>query len=348
MSADTFHGWAVHSKDEPMKWTELPLKEFDADAVEMKVTHCGICGSDIHTMDSGWGPTPYPCVTGHEITGTITRVGENVKKFKVGDRAGVGAQSGSCLDCEDCKRGDEHLCSKRVGTYASFWPNGDKSFGGYADKWRGHQHFVFKIPETMTNETAATFFCAGVTTYSPLKRHNVTKGSRVGVKGIGGLGHFAVMWAKAMGAEVTALSTSDRKREDAKNLGCSDYVVLSDKEGMKSRFDTFTHIIDCSYAERNNFTEIFSLLRNNGTYIVVGIPEQPLDGIPAMLIAAKQITFVGSFIGSPAAIEDMLKFADEHKVRPWLNKWKMSDAPAAVKAFREGKPRYRFVLENDQ
>ncbi|KAI8067485.1 chaperonin 10-like protein [Gongronella butleri] len=338
MSQDTFHGWSVAAKDKPMQWTELPLKAFDVDSVELKVTHCGVCGSDTHTMDSAWGPTDYPCVTGHEITGIVTRIGDNVRRFKVGDRVGVGAQSGACLECEYCKSNQEQLCAKKINTYNGRWPNNDQSFGGFADKWRGHQHFCFKIPDSMTNEIAATCFCAGITTYAPLKRHGVKPGCRVGVKGLGGLGHFAVMWAKAMGAEVTALSTSDRKRDDAKDLGCSDYVVLTDKEGLAQRQRTFDHIID----------SLFSLMKPNGIYIVVGVPETPLNGIPAMLIAARQLTFVGSLIGSPAAMEEMLVFAEKHNVRPWINKWKMSDAPAAIMAFREGKPRYRFVLENEQ
>lgn len=181
--------------DAPLQWIELPLKNFDDDSVDMKVSHCGICGSDIHTQSEDWGNTDFPCVTGHEIVGVCTAVGKNVKHIKVGDRIGVGAQSGSCLECKQCLRGEENLCQgPRTSTYNSRYPNGDKSFGGYADKWRGHQRFVFKIPDDMTNEVAATFFCAGVTTYSPFKRYNVNSTSKVGVIGIGGLGHFAVQW----------------------------------------------------------------------------------------------------------------------------------------------------------
>ncbi|KAI8072936.1 chaperonin 10-like protein [Gongronella butleri] len=348
MTNDTFHGWACTEAGGPMKWTELPLKQFDSDTVEINVSHCGICGSDISTMDSGWGPTRYPCVVGHEICGTVTRIGDNVTRFAVGDRVGVGAQSGSCLKCDACQSGNEHLCQVgMVGTYNSKWPSGDKAFGGYSDKWRGHQHFVFKVPATMTNDICATFLCAGITTYSPLKRHGVQPGSRVGVRGLGGLGHFAIMWAKAMGAEVVCLSTSERKKPDALALGCTDFVVTTDRATMKKHRNTFTHIIDTTYDQNTSWVTLFSLLKVNSTFILVGIPESTIDGIHAGLLAAKQINFVGSMIGSPAMIEDMLAFADKHKIRPWITKYKMSQVPEAVQAFRDGKTRYRIVLENE-
>ncbi|KAF7732805.1 hypothetical protein EC973_000080 [Apophysomyces ossiformis] len=348
MSTDTFHGWACSGKDQPLEWREMPLKAFDDDTVEMDVTHCGICGSDIHTLDSGWGETDYPCVVGHEITGICTRIGKNVKHIKVGDRIGVGAQSGSCLECDTCKNGMENLCQNGIiGTYNGRYPNGDKSFGGYADRWRGHQRFVFRVPDNMTNETAATFFCAGVTTYAPLKRYGVKPGDRVGVIGIGGLGHFAVQWAKAMGAQVVALSSSDRKREDAKALGCDDYVVTTDKEAMRKLKGSLTHIVCTSFGHDDfDWASYFRSMKENGHFIMVALPETPLNNIPAMLLAARQVSLVGSMIGSPAIIEDMLQFAANHDIKPWLNKYSMKDTPKAVQAMRDGKARYRIILEN--
>ncbi|KAI7864393.1 chaperonin 10-like protein [Mucor mucedo] len=346
-SENTFHGWAITAKDKPLEWIELPLKNFDQDSVDMKVSHCGVCGSDIHTQEEDWGKTDFPCVTGHEIVGECTRVGENVKHIKVGDRIGVGAQSGSCGECKECKRGDENICQGRCTyTYNSRYPNGDKSFGGYADKWRGHQRFVFKIPDNMTNEVAATFFCAGVTTYSPFKRYGVNASSKVGVIGIGGLGHFAVQWAKAMGAEVVALSSSDRKRDDAMELGCDSYVVTSKPEQVEPHKGTFTHILATHISEDFNWGMYFNLIDTNGYFIMVALPEAPLSGIPSMILASRQIALVGSMIGSPAMIEDMLNFAAEHDVKPWLNKYSMKDCNEAIQAFKDGKPRYRIILEN--
>ncbi|CDH54266.1 nad-and zn-dependent alcohol dehydrogenase [Lichtheimia corymbifera JMRC:FSU:9682] len=348
MSTDTFHGWACAGKDQPLEWREFPLKTFEDDDIEMDITHCGICGSDIHTLDSGWGPTEYPCVVGHEIVGVVTKVGKNVKQFKVGDRAGVGAQSGSCQECDNCKNGNENLCQRKVVfTYNDRWTStNDKTFGGYANKWRGDNRFAFKVPDNMSNEIAATFFCAGVTTFAPLKRYGVTKGSKVGVIGVGGLGHFAIQFAKAMGAEVVALSSSDRKREDAKALGCDDYVVSSDLEGMKKHAGTFTHIICCSFGNNFDWGLFLSSIAFNGHFIMVALPEEPLAGIPAGLLAVRQVTIAGSFIGSPKDIEEMLQFAADTGVKPWINKYSMKEAPAAVQAMRDGKARYRIVLEN--
>ncbi|ORZ26069.1 chaperonin 10-like protein [Absidia repens] len=347
-SSDTFHGWVCSGKDKPLEWKEMPLKHFDADTVEIDVSHCGICGSDVHTLDSDWGEmTQYPCVVGHEITGVVSRVGDNVKKFKAGDRVGVGAQSGSCLKCEKCKNGFENICAEGfVNTYSGNWANGDPTYGGYADKWRGHQHFVFKVPDNMTNETAATFFCAGITTFAPLRRYNVKKGDRVGVIGVGGLGHFAVLWAAAMGAEVVAISHSKSKEQDAKKLGCVDFIDSSDKEQLAKYKDSFTHIVCAGYYSGFDWTSYLTLMKHTGTFILVAAPKGTLDGIPPLLLLFKQIQISGTLIGSPKQIEEMLQFAAKHNVRPWLNKYKMKDTPKAVQDFRDGKPRYRIVLEN--
>ncbi|GAA5796650.1 hypothetical protein HPULCUR_002024 [Helicostylum pulchrum] len=311
-SENTFHGWAAVAKDKPLVWTELPLKNFDDDCVDMKVSHCGVCDSDIHTQNEDWGKTNFPCVTGHEIVGECTRVGP------------------------------------RTSTYNSHYPNGDKSFGSYADKWRGHQRFVFKVPDNMTNEVAATFFCAGVTTYSPLKRYGVNSSSKVGVIGIGGLGHFAVQWAKPMGAEVVALSSSDRKRDDAVELGCDHYVVTSRPEEAKPHMGTFTHIIATHVSDNFDWNMYFNKIDTNGYFIMVALPEASLSGIPSMTLACRQIALVGSLIGSPAMIEDMLNFAAEHNVKPWLNKYSMKDCNEAIQAFKDGKPRYRklYLLDS--
>ncbi|CAO3628130.1 unnamed protein product [Mucor hiemalis] len=244
MSNDTFTAWAVLEKGKPLARTELKLKQWDEDSVEMNVTHCGICGSDVHTADSNWGPSDYPCVVGHEIVGVVSRVGKNVTNLKVGDRAGVGAQSGSCHSCEACESGNENLCSGvATFTYNSKWANGDKSYGGYADKWRGDYRFAFKVPDDMSSAEASVFFCGGITSYAPLRRTNVTSKSVVGIMGLGGLGHFGVLFAKAMGATVIGLSSGSRKRDAALELGCDDYLNTSDEADMKKFENKLTHIL---------------------------------------------------------------------------------------------------------
>jgi D-arabinose 1-dehydrogenase-like Zn-dependent alcohol dehydrogenase len=264
---------------------------------------------------------------------------------------GVGAQSLSCGDCDCCLSGDENLCSQGLlgngGTYNGHYLTGEKTYGGYADRWSGDGRFVFNIPVSMTNEMAATFLCAGVTTYAPLKRYNIGPGDRVGVIGLGGLGHFAVQWIKAMGAEAVVLSHSNRKIEDAIELGCDDYIVSHNVDAMRKNKSTMTHIICTSFANSFDWSLFLNLLKVNGRLILCAIPETPLSGIPPMLLSAKQLRISGTIIGSPRMIEDMLRFAARTHVQPWVNTYSMKDCPASVQAIRDGKPRYRIVLAND-
>ncbi|KAI9317761.1 chaperonin 10-like protein [Dichotomocladium elegans] len=346
MDSRTVHGWVCNGKDQPLVWSEQPRKTFDEDTVDLNITHCGICASDLFTLDSGWGKTDYPCIVGHEIVGVVTRVGKNVKNVQVGDRAGVGAQCMSCLQCHPCQHQHENLCPDMVGTYNGRWPRtNERTFGGYADVWSGHYNFVFKIPDELPSEVAATFFCAGVTTYAPMKRYNVNSQSVVGVIGIGGLGHFAVQWGKALGAKVVALSHSDRKREDAKKLGCDDYFVTGEKESLARARQSLTHIICTSFGNNFDWGSILGLLKPGGVFIMVAIPSSNLTDIPPIFVP-RQLTLAGSCIGSPEEIREMLDFACKTGVRPWISKYPMTEAPEAVQAMRDGKARYRFVLEN--
>ncbi|KAI9498571.1 chaperonin 10-like protein [Zychaea mexicana] len=345
---NTFHGWVCNGKGQPLEWRELSLKKFEDDDLEIDVTHCGICGSDIHTLDSGWGSTNYPCVVGHEIVGVVTKLGKNVTEFKVGDRVGIGAQCDSCGECHECKNGHENIC--RTGmttTYDGRWKCGDKTYGGYADKWRGNKNFVFKIPDDMSNELASTFFCAGVTTYWPLKNHGVNEQSHIGVIGLGGLGHFTVMWAKAMGAKVTVFSSSDRKREDAFVLGADDYVVSSDSEAVLARDRQLSHLVCTSFGNNFDWLQFLSMLEPNGVFIMAANPETPLSNIPAGILLMRQISIVGTAIGSPKTIRKMLEFAAEKNVKPWIEKYPMEKVVDAIQDLRDNKARYRYVLQRN-
>ncbi|KAI9258778.1 chaperonin 10-like protein [Phascolomyces articulosus] len=306
---NTFHGWACPGKGQPLEWRELPLKKFEDDDLEISVTHCGICGSDIHTMDSGWGPTDYPCVTGHEIVGVVTKLGKNVMSFSIGDRVGIGAQCGSCDDCKRCNNDQENVCCQHLTTYNSRWKCGDKTFGG-------HSKFVFKIPDALSSEAATVFFCGGVTTYWPLKNHGVNENSHVGIIGVGGLGHFAIQWAKALGAYVTVFSRSDREREDAKLLGADDYVISTDEAALRARDGTFSHIMCTSFGDNFAWLLFLGLMEPNGTFIVIDYPEAPLTNIPAGPLIYRQISIVGTALGSPKTTREMLDFAAEKGVKP--------------------------------
>jgi len=187
----TLNGWACFGKGEALKKAEFPLTQFGDDSVDMDIICCGICGTDIHCIDSGWAPTNYPAVMGHEIIGRVTRVGKNVKHLKVGDRAGVGCQCGSCHQCTNCRDHKENLCEDHaIWTFNDHWPNGDTTYGGFSDRWRGNKDFAFKIPDALSSVDASSILCGGVTTLAPMKRFGVGKGSKVAVLGLGGLGHF--------------------------------------------------------------------------------------------------------------------------------------------------------------
>jgi D-arabinose 1-dehydrogenase-like Zn-dependent alcohol dehydrogenase len=342
----TLNGWASFGKGQPLVKTEFPLTTFGDDSIDMDVICCGICGTDLHTIDSGWGPTDYPVVVGHEIVGRVIRVGKNVTHLKVGDRAGVGCQCGACHQCTNCKDHKENLCDDHATwTFNDYWKNGDKTFGGFSDRWRGDKNFAFKIPDAIPSADASSILCGGVTTFAPMKRFGVGKGSKVAVLGLGGLGHFGVQWAKAMGAEVVAYDITADKEADAKALGCDDYVLVQDAQHAKVHNDSFTHILATKILN-NSWDNYFTMMKKNGVFIVCDIPEVPLSGINALTLAAKQINVVGSFIGSPRDIEESLDFAAKHNIRTWANEFPMDKVNDAIEFVRQGNPRYRAVLMN--
>ncbi|KAL1974888.1 hypothetical protein VTN31DRAFT_5092 [Thermomyces dupontii] len=236
-----FEGWLgldADSANGKMVWGELEPKPWEETDVDIKVSHCGICGSDIHTLRSGWGPTMYPVCVGHEIVGTAVRVGALVKDIKVGDLVGVGAQTDSCRSpngpCKECESNREPYCPHLVTTYDGVYMNGGKSYGGYALYHRSPAHFVIKIPEALPPQLAAPMLCGGITVYSPLRYYGAGPGKKVGIIGVGGLGHFAIMFARALGAdEVVAISRRANKKEDALKLGAHRYIATADDKGRR-------------------------------------------------------------------------------------------------------------------
>jgi len=244
----TVHGFALKDpkgKFEP--WTYHPRALGDDD-VEVKIQYCGICASDIHTAFGGWGHVEYPIIVGHEIVGTASAVGKNVKDIKVGDRVGCGAQCGSCMGnegkkCKGCPDNENQCSVHNIGTYNAKYNDGERSQGGYADMKRFHARFAFKIPDNIPSAEAAPLLCAGATVYSPLARYGAGKGKKVGVVGIGGLGHLAVQFAAKMGAEVIAIGRSPNKADQAKKLGASEYITTDDKKAMEDHENSLDIII---------------------------------------------------------------------------------------------------------
>jgi alcohol dehydrogenase (NADP+) len=349
-----FQGWLGQDADSvqgKMQWQSYVPKTWTENDVDIRVTHCGICGSDIHTLRSGWGLTDYPCCVGHEVIGHAVRVGSNVSHIKVGDRVGLGAQSSSCLkpDCEMCADGQENHCPKMVGTYNSNFPNNEgKSYGGYGDYVRATAHFILKIPEGIESEDAAPMMCGGVTVYSPLKKNGCGPGKSVGIVGVGGLGHFGLLFAKALGAsKVVAISRSSSKKNDALKMGADDFIATSeDKDWPSTHARSLDLIVSTVSSPSMPLEEYLSLLAPNGQFIQVGAPEDKMPSFSAFSLIAKSVKVGGSIIGAPWEIEEMLKLAVEKKVKPWIQERPLSDANQAVVDMVDGKARYRYVLVN--
>ncbi|KAF2464987.1 alcohol dehydrogenase-like protein [Lindgomyces ingoldianus] len=354
-SPEAFHGWLGHAPDSAqgkLKWESFTPKPFAPTDIDIKVSHCGICGTDIHTLRSGWGPTHYPVCVGHEIVGHVVRIGSSVTRISIGERIGVGAQAGSCLkdDCEECSSGMENHCAKGfVGTYNGRYPDGNWSFGGYADYVRVPSHFAVKIPGSIPSADAAPMLCGGITVYAPLKKNGAGPGKRVGIVGVGGLGHFGVLFAKALGCDkVVAISRSRSKEKDSISMGADTYIATSeDKNWAKIHQRSLDLIVSTVSSPDMPLSGYLRLLRTNGQFIQVGAPEDKLPAFSAGALIGKGCKIGGSQIGSPREIEEMLRFAADKKVKPWVQQRRMGDVNQAVVDMEAGKARYRYVLVND-
>lgn len=353
MSTDyTFKGWQGHGKDAigNMTYGEFNPRPWNEDLVDIEISHAGICGSDLHTLRSGWGPTDYPCVVGHEIVGKAVRVGNNVQKIKVGDIVGVGAQGQSCLkpDCDACADGDENLCPRGMDTYNSKSPDGHKSYGGYANYHRAHSHFTFKIPDGLPLEMAAPMMCGGVTLFNPLVENGCGPGKKVGIVGLGGLGHFGVLFAKALKADkVVVISRSRTKEGDAKKMGADDFIATAEDKDWATKNAASLDLIVCTVSDHKMpIQEYLGLLRRRGQFIQVGAPEDAIPGFNIFALIGQNAKLGGSAIGSPKRIAEMLQFAAEHKIQAWIEQRPMKDANQATVDLDHGKARYRYCLVN--
>ncbi|KAI9043544.1 NAD(P)-dependent alcohol dehydrogenase [Aspergillus affinis] len=364
MSSDTFQGWVAHDATSPLTFTTFTAKPFEPTDIEIDITHCGICGTDLHTLRSGWAPADYPCVLGHEIIGTVRRLGSAVSSstsqsqdetIQLGDRVGVGAQSASCLraDCDACADGQENYCTRITGTYNSRYRDGAKSkaHGGYATRWRGPAHFAFKIPSTLPSAEAAPLLCGGVTMFAPLRKHGAGPGKSVGIVGIGGLGHMGILFAKAMGCDtVVGISRTSSKQADAvTGLGATGFIATSEEKNWARKHSRTLDLIICTVdAADMPLGGYLRLLKLDGTFVQVGAPEQPLPALTAWSLIQKSVKVTGSSFGSPEDIRLMLRLAAEKRVVPWIQKRAMREVNEALGDMHNGKARYRYVLENGE
>lgn len=313
--------------------------------VEIEILYCGVCHSDLHTARNEWHSTVYPCVPGHEIVGKVVRVGNHVTKFKEGDLAAVGCMVDSCQECDYCNEGLEQYCQQgNTGTYNS--PDkhlGTRTYGGYSESIVVNEDFVLKVPENLDLAATAPLLCAGITTYSPLKHWKVGPGQKVGVVGLGGLGHMAVKIAKAMGAEVIVYTTSPSKVEDAKRLGADDVVLSKDSEQMR-RYAGKLHFILDAVSAQHDINTYLNLLRIDGKLVLVGAPENPLPVAAFSLIGGRR-SFAGSLIGGIAETQEMLDFCGQHGIVSDIEMIDIQQINEAYERLLKGDVKYRFVID---
>lgn len=334
------------SKDDDLKPMTIDRREVKPKDIEIEIMYCGVCHSDLHTARNDWGGTKYPAVPGHEIVGRITKVGEEVTKFKVGDLAGVGCLVDSCKECESCKQDLEQYCENgSTGTY-----NGkdkylnQQTFGGYSEKIVVTEDFVLKIPENLELQAVAPLLCAGITTWSPLKHWNVKEGSKVAVVGLGGLGHMAIKLAKGLGAEVTLISRSPDKIQDGLDLGADAVVISTYENEMKAAAGKFDLIID-TVPYDHDINPYISTLNISGTLVLVGFlgkMEEALLSVP-MVLGRRSVA--GSLIGGIKETQEMLDFCGEHNILPEIEMINIQDINEAYERMLKSDVRYRFVID---
>ncbi len=313
--------------------------------VQIEIKYCGVCHSDLHFARNDWGMSVYPLVPGHEIVGVVTAVGDHVKKFKVGDLAGIGCLVDSCRDCDNCKEGLEQYCSNGwVGTYGGMEKDGSgATYGGYSKSILAHEDFVLRISDKQPLEAVAPLLCAGITTYSPLRHWKVSKGQRVGILGLGGLGHMGVKFAVSMGAEVTMLSHTAAKEADAKRLGAHKFVLTSNEEQVKTVAGYFDFILDTVSAV-HDYNLYLGMLKTNGNMVCVGAPPPGEPVIPFNLIFQRR-SLSGSLIGGLPETQEMLDYCAEHNIVSDVEIIAMKDINEAYERMLKGDVRYRFVID---
>jgi uncharacterized zinc-type alcohol dehydrogenase-like protein len=331
------HGLAVHAAGAQLLPYKYDPGELQAHEVEIKISHCGVCHSDVHLIDNDWGISKYPFIPGHEIIGTVVAVGSHVSDRAVGERVGIGWQADSCGVCEWCRRGEEHLCAKAQPTCVG-------RNGGFADRIRVNSRFAVPVPTTLESENAAPLLCAGITVYSPLRNHGVRPSSRVGVIGIGGLGHLGIQFAKAFGAEVTAFSTSKDKEAEALELGAHNFVNTRDMGALKKVAGSFDLLLSTVSADQE-WQSYVNALRPKGVLCLVGASPSPVQIQGSSLIGGQRAVS-GSPTGSPDDLIEMLDVASRHNVKAVTESFAMAKANDAVAKVKRGQVRYRAVLAN--
>lgn len=337
--------YATHGATSPLGPLAIQRRDPQPGDVHIEILYCGVCHSDLHTARNEWQNTIYPCVPGHEIIGRVAKVGSGVKKFKPGDIAAVGCLVDSCRDCRSCRDGLEQYCEKGfVLTYNG--PDkytGGVTYGGYSDSIVVDEAFVLRVPSNLDLAAAAPLLCAGITTYSPLRHWGVSKGQKVGVVGLGGLGHMAVKFASAFGAHVVVMTTSPGKAADARRLGAHDVVVSTRDEEMRKHAGTFDFIIDAVSAE-HNLNAYLELLKRDGTMTLVGAPQTPMPVSTFSLILQRR-RLCGSLIGGLPQTQEMLDFCGQRGITCDIELIPIQKINEAYERMLKSDVKYRFVID---
>lgn len=338
------HGYAAqdeHSKLKPFSFTRHEPKEND---VLIDINYCGICHSDIHMARNEWGFSLYPMVPGHEIVGTVKAVGDNVSKFKVGDKVGVGCFIDSCRQCSSCQEGEEQFCAHgMVMTYSTQLDNGELTQGGYSTNIVVDKNYVLKLPDNLPMDATAPLLCAGITLYSPMKQWQAGPGKKVAIVGLGGLGHIGIKIAKAMGAEVTVLSHSNRKEEDSKRLGAHRFYSTADGNVFNELAGSFDLIINTVSAQID-WNAYLGLLKKDSVMVIVGMPDKPVGVDPKSLIFGRK-RLAGSLIGGIRQTQEMLDFCGKHHISADIELISPQQINEAFERVINSDVRYRFVID---
>ncbi len=338
--------YAAQAADKDLEPYKINRREPGPEDVEIEILYCGICHSDIHTARNEWGGTQYPVVPGHEIVGKVTRTGESVSRFRTGDTVGVGCFVDSCGNCENCQEHQEQYCvNGPTATYNS--PSRLEkdviTFGGYSTHIVVKEDFVLKISKKLSLNAVAPLLCAGITTYSPLKYWKVKKGDKVGVVGLGGLGHMAVKLASSMGAEVTMLSRSPEKEKDASELGAHHFELTTQEENLKRLAGTFDLIINTVSAQ-HDYNQYLNLLKTNGVMVLLGVPPKPSE-VQAGQLIMKRRSLVGSLVGGIKETQEMLDYCAEHGIVSDVEMININQINEAYERTLNSDVRYRFVID---
>jgi uncharacterized zinc-type alcohol dehydrogenase-like protein len=340
----TVAAYAAPAPKAPLERTTIERRALREHDVLIDIKFAGICHSDLHQVAEGWGEAIFPMVPGHEIAGVVSEVGPGVTKYKVGDRVGVGCIVDSCRECDNCRAGQEQHCTKgMIATYNAIGRDGDPTHGGYSEKVVVDENYVVRIPDGLSLDAAAPLLCAGITTYAPLKQWGAGPGKKVAVIGLGGLGHVAVKIAHALGAEVTVLSQSLRKKDDGLKLGADHYYATSDPKTFEQLAGSFDLILSTVSAPLD-LSAYLSLLKTGGALVNVGVPEEPVAFHPFALIGGNKI-LAGSMIGGIPETQEMLDFCAEHGIGAEVERIAASEINEAYGRLTAGDVRYRFVID---